>query len=282
MRTVASSTLASLGVQDPALTSFGADFRAAREKARLSLRAVAHIGRLSVEDVRAIEAGSSLPDMSAFGRICAAIPQLRPLRQKVRAALAPAGAPPAEEPVAEPLPALTFPELLRALRVSAGLTLDEVGELVGVTNQSVSAWEGDQTVPVQIHYERLCGVWPELLALPPRGMQEIPPPSGGRLSGAEEAPAAAPESVPPPPPAPAADPLPEPEEAPPMATPIRSVPAAPVSVPTTDVTAWLHALFAASRGDVAAFSALLDLASAADVSPASLAELVRLAAGGGR
>lgn len=45
---------------------------------------------------------------------------------------------------------------IAAVRKAAGLTQEQLGELVGVTRQAVSKWESGQTVPDAITVGRLC------------------------------------------------------------------------------------------------------------------------------
>lgn len=47
-------------------------------------------------------------------------------------------------------------ERIAAVRKAAGLTQEQLGELVGVTRQAVSKWESGQTVPDAITMGRLC------------------------------------------------------------------------------------------------------------------------------
>ena len=47
-------------------------------------------------------------------------------------------------------------ERIAAVRKAAGLTQEQLGELVGVTRQAVSKWESGQTVPDAITVGRLC------------------------------------------------------------------------------------------------------------------------------
>jgi DNA-binding transcriptional regulator YiaG len=46
---------------------------------------------------------------------------------------------------------LPSPAWRRAIRVRAGATLDEVGELVGVSGEAVRLWETGQRVPSESH-----------------------------------------------------------------------------------------------------------------------------------
>ena len=58
-------------------------------------------------------------------------------------------------------------------RTAAGLTQEEVGKLLSVTNQSVSCWELDLMVPIAMHYEGLLGLFPGLALEPKPAVQNI-------------------------------------------------------------------------------------------------------------
>ena len=45
---------------------------------------------------------------------------------------------------------------IAAVRRAAGLTQEQLGELVGVTRQAVSKWEAGQTVPDALTVAKLC------------------------------------------------------------------------------------------------------------------------------
>ena len=45
---------------------------------------------------------------------------------------------------------------LAAVRKAAGLTQEQLGELVGVTRQAVSKWEAAQTVPDALMIAEIC------------------------------------------------------------------------------------------------------------------------------
>lgn len=83
---------------------------------------------------------------------------------------------------AEPCSApTTFGEALRLARLRSGLGQDELGELVSVTGQAVSAWETETNTPIMSHYEALCDLMPELRAAPrPKEIRNIDKPDGGR------------------------------------------------------------------------------------------------------
>jgi transcriptional regulator with XRE-family HTH domain len=290
MRNFNVSAISTMGLRhdEDDRTRFGAELRAAREKAKLSIRDVAHIGRVSMDDVRDFENAVNLPDKRTFWRIAAAIPQathLKPLLQRLSGSepLAPPPAPPdAQEP------GLTFCDHLRALRVADGLDQEDVADLVEVTGQAVSAWEVGTNVPVQAHFDRLVGLWPALAATPPPAVRDIPPPPGGsgRPVGIPQPPRSGPVVPSPAPPpavqAPAVRPVPPSRPTPPTPTPEPPMPppqpVPPVPTPERDLVAWLHALLSlAASVDAPRWLAALDRAERDGMGAGELAALVRSA-----
>lgn len=79
---------------------------------------------------------------------------------------------------------MTFGGRLQQVRKAAGLSQEQLGELVGMSRQAVSKWETDQAAPDIETLARLCGVLgvsaDELLGreVPPRRAENAPP-SGG-------------------------------------------------------------------------------------------------------
>jgi DNA-binding transcriptional regulator YiaG len=59
---------------------------------------------------------------------------------------------------------LPSPTRRRAIRVRAGATLEEVGDLVGVTSEAVRLWETGQRTPSQAHRDDYVDVLDELRA----------------------------------------------------------------------------------------------------------------------
>ena len=59
---------------------------------------------------------------------------------------------------------LPSPTRRRAIRVRAGATLEEVGELVGVSSEAVRLWETDQRTPSETHRDDYIDVLDELRA----------------------------------------------------------------------------------------------------------------------
>jgi transcriptional regulator with XRE-family HTH domain len=68
----------------------------------------------------------------------------------------------------------TFPESLRQERVRAGLTQDELGELLDVTGPAISQWEIGNITPVEESWERLKSVFPNLIPPPDRKNMSTP------------------------------------------------------------------------------------------------------------
>jgi DNA-binding transcriptional regulator YiaG len=57
---------------------------------------------------------------------------------------------------------LPSPTRRRAIRVRAGATLEEVGDLVGVSSEAVRLWETGQRTPSETHRENYIDVLDEL------------------------------------------------------------------------------------------------------------------------
>jgi transcriptional regulator with XRE-family HTH domain len=74
----------------------------------------------------------------------------------------------------------TFGEHLRAIRLTAGIDLEELGELMSVTGQACSAWELDKANPVMDHYVKLRDLFPALKNAPAPDAPDMPKPSGGK------------------------------------------------------------------------------------------------------
>lgn len=79
---------------------------------------------------------------------------------------------------------MTFGGRLQQVRKAAGLSQEQLGELVGMSRQAVSKWETDQAAPDIDKLALLCGVLgvsaDELLGreAPPRQAEESPPDVG--------------------------------------------------------------------------------------------------------
>lgn len=79
---------------------------------------------------------------------------------------------------------MTFGERLQQVRRAAGLSQEQLGELIGMSRQAVSKWETDQAAPDIATLALLCGVLgvsaDELLGqeAPPRRAEGAPPVGG--------------------------------------------------------------------------------------------------------
>lgn len=74
----------------------------------------------------------------------------------------------------------TFGGYLRYYRLEQGLSQDELGTLVGVSGQAVSAWEADLASPVRDNYDKLLSLYPKLKEAPEPPMLSRPMPDGGK------------------------------------------------------------------------------------------------------
>jgi transcriptional regulator with XRE-family HTH domain len=84
-------------------------------------------------------------------------------------------------PEAAPAPEApkTFAEALAVLRLAEGMKQEELGEILGVSGQAVSAWETGTNVPVRAHYDALLDLLPDLALAPEPPVQNIDKPNGG-------------------------------------------------------------------------------------------------------
>jgi transcriptional regulator with XRE-family HTH domain len=73
----------------------------------------------------------------------------------------------------------TFGEALAQLRLGEGMTQDELGDLLDVSGQAVSAWETGTNIPVRAHYAALLDLLPDLALAPEPPVQDIDKPNGG-------------------------------------------------------------------------------------------------------
>lgn len=173
----------------PRRMSFAELLRDERERQGLSHRDVARRCQVSKDDVRAWERGERMPERLEAIRLFGSFRQLRhyahlvtpndPVDLNAFGDHGPAKQLPA--PVAPPEPSVppTFGEALRRLRLREGLDQHEVGELLGVTGQAVSAWETDTNAPIEDHYTRLLDLLPDLRAAPSPDSRDIDKPGGG-------------------------------------------------------------------------------------------------------
>lgn len=82
------------------------------------------------------------------------------------------------ETVGDPEPPATFGEALRRAREDERIEQRALGELIGVTQSTISSWERDAIVPVMAHYERLLDLLPQLIGAPQPPSRDISPPPG--------------------------------------------------------------------------------------------------------
>ncbi len=87
---------------------------------------------------------------------------------------------PVPEFIPERKPPTGFGSHLELERVTAGYSQEDLGELLEVTSQSVSAWETEKVSPVLEHYEKLLEYFPNLIRAPKPDWKNIPPPTGGK------------------------------------------------------------------------------------------------------
>lgn len=187
---------------------WGATLRREREAAGRNVASLCDGVSVKQSRWRAFEDGSELPSRPEYHRMCLQLRRMRlfppPAFPDKREAK------PQDEPVphVEPMPAApterpakTWGEGLIREREREEVTQDEIGQLVGVTGQAVSAWERGVAAPVEEHYEKVCQLFPRLRTLPKPGSRDIPPPDGGRgadrdhVASSPRAPAGLPEPI---------------------------------------------------------------------------------------
>ena len=71
---------------------------------------------------------------------------------------------------------MTFGERLQQVRKAAGLSQEQLGDLIGMSRQAVSKWETDQAAPDIETLARLCGGLGR--EVPPRRAENAPPGGG--------------------------------------------------------------------------------------------------------
>lgn len=180
---------------------FTADLKASIERnRRIDVRTVANNTRTSIAEVQSWLDGKTMPEPNVFGRMCATLYDLthwRPhyrqvyqadLLQQKKAELAPDGQvlvafrrprkpepepePEAAEAVAadeaRPVGAESWWAKLQRLRTAAGLSLDDLAALTGVTKSAVQFWEAGRATPTGERRQAILELWPELAGdLPP-------------------------------------------------------------------------------------------------------------------
>ena len=73
----------------------------------------------------------------------------------------------------------SFGNMLRDVRLKAGLYYSDIEQKVGVNPNSVSAWEHDECLPVKSNFDKLVEMLPDLKGID-FGIQDIQPPPGPR------------------------------------------------------------------------------------------------------
>jgi transcriptional regulator with XRE-family HTH domain len=166
--------------------SFGTKLRRAREAAGLAYHELSNRCGVSKDTVRAWEADEGIPTRQEFKRLRGSLralakhpPEWRdtdmPGDLHIVLDDEPASSCATPDPPAEPK---TFAEALRVARVREGLTQEELGELVGVQQGVVSAWELDKINPVLDNYTKLVDLLPELAIAPEPPCRAIDKPRG--------------------------------------------------------------------------------------------------------
>jgi transcriptional regulator with XRE-family HTH domain len=229
-----------------AITTWGMALMRCRVAVDLSHRDVSERVGVSRGLVKAWERNEGVPTAQQLKRLYGSVPQLRAYENllpndtqtdvEVERA-ADQGVAPGQTLAEAPPPVLndldqprTFQDALRLARQVEGLLQEEVGELIGVHQSTISSWERGDVLPVQDHYDLLVDLFEVLRGAPkPRGLRDMEKP--GRNPGE---PYAAPSSS-----RPAAD-------APPRTTTIPILPVAPpLPRPVPAVAADLSGLDAA-------------------------------------
>lgn len=218
------------------VSAFHTMLRQEREARGFSMNVLSKLVSVPEGVIRQWEDGEALPTRSQYGKVCRQIRAMRrypPLtfasvrRRPVdagecaedRSLVVVAGA--VEEPA-------TFGRALRHEREQEGMDQDELGALLDVTGQAVSAWETGRTSPVRPNYEALLTLFPALREAPEPDWRNMDVPDGGR-GVPREGPPSHPEAVKDPgqatpqTPAPSLDPVPVPREAAPDSPPTARV-----------------------------------------------------------
>jgi transcriptional regulator with XRE-family HTH domain len=72
----------------------------------------------------------------------------------------------------------TWAEALRHWRQTERIEQHTLGDLLGVTQGTISAWEREATIPIAKHWERLCDLFPQLREAPQPECRDIDKPVG--------------------------------------------------------------------------------------------------------
>jgi transcriptional regulator with XRE-family HTH domain len=174
----------------PTKASFGDILRREREAMGASWNDVSNNCGATKKQVAAWEHDEEIPNPLQLHKLCGMFRRLRFFAHTVSTSstyqravkdLRPLATEQLPPPPELPDAPKTFGEALRQARVHEGMDQAEVGELMGVTGQAVSAWESGENVPVETHYQKLLDVFGDWLKdAPAPPSRPIPPPSGGR------------------------------------------------------------------------------------------------------
>lgn len=170
--------------------TFGELLRQEREQAGLSHYDLSCRVGVDKATVRGWERGEAYPNRFEMKKLVGSMRKLRHFihllptttQHQVESDMREVGEvlPPQLAPITPPPPSFTtFAEALRHERLSEGLGQDELGELVGVTGQAVSAWENDVSAPITLHYDALVNLFPKLGSAPKPESRDIDKPNGG-------------------------------------------------------------------------------------------------------
>lgn len=170
--------------------SFGDVLKQEREAAGLSHYDLSCRVGVSKATVKSWETSEAFPDRFEMKKLVGSMRKLRHFihllptstQHQVESDMKASGdvIPPQLAPIAPPPPSFqTFGEALRHERLSEGLGQDELGELVGVTGQAVSAWENGVNDPITSHYDGLVLLLPALRQAPKPESRDIDKPNGG-------------------------------------------------------------------------------------------------------
>lgn len=173
--------------------TFGEMLRRERQRLGLAHRDLAARCSVSRQVVAGWEADAARPNRVQLKKLFGSVRQLRHYVHLLRDEALEAGAREDADEAADPLPSqveptpppaeappATFREAIRRARLREGLDQQDVGDLLGVTQSTVSTWERGEATPVRSHVERLVELFPELATAPPPGARDIEKPSGPR------------------------------------------------------------------------------------------------------
>lgn len=182
----------------PNLSPFAERLKQERVGEGLTHRDLAERCGVSQNDVRAWEGGEKFPSAFQFKKLRGSLrvmahflpPNLKVLKTSATTLairddsgseavqienVKPLDSPPA--PPSEPKPK-TFGAALALERLREGLTQEELGVLVGVTQTTVSSWELCETFPVLENAKKLLSLLPGLAHAPAPDSRDIPKPPG--------------------------------------------------------------------------------------------------------